>query len=133
MFFDLHTRHILKCSFEKGIAIKSIPGELQDDSNDHGDDGDYTNEEDEVDDNKNDGEDDYELNKMRSELVHESLKAGTYIGIYSEHNAFEMFYICKVIKCETAMDDTYDYYQHCIPKGTDYIVCKYLEKTDEKK
>ena len=44
-----------------------------------------------------------------------------------------MFYICKVIKCETAMDDTYDYYQHCIPKGTDYIVCKYLEKTDEKK
>ena len=54
---------LLKCSFEKGIAIKSISGELQDDSDDHGDDGDYTNEEHEVDDNKNDGED--ELNEMK--------------------------------------------------------------------
>ena len=43
---------LLKCSFEKGIAIRSISGELQDDGDDHEVDGDYTNEEDEVDDDK---------------------------------------------------------------------------------
>ena len=61
------------------------------------------------------------------------LKEGPFIALYSVPQAPELFYLCKVISCETTTESISDAYDHSILKGMKYVKVDYLEKVKEKK
>ena len=100
-----------KCEFEPGRIIKK---------------GDVSSEDDKI-----DGPE-YE-NEIPKELFFSHIKKGLYIALYSPPQASELFYLCKVLSCETATTSISDANDHTVLQGIKYIRAHYLEKVKEKK
>ena len=56
-----------------------------------------------------------------------------YAALYSLSQASELFYLCKVLSCETATRSISDANDHTVLQGMKYIRAHYLEKVKEKK
>ena len=52
-------------------------------------------------------------------------------AIYSYENSPEPFYICKVIKSDTATENLFDGVGHYVESGKKYLLINYLEKIKE--
>ena len=70
--------------------------------------------------------------EIRGSSVMECITKDSVIALYSPSSALELFYLCKVIKFGTAIDELKDDSDHVIQKGQPYIQCKYFEKVGEK-
>ena len=53
--------------------------------------------------------------------------------IYSDENARERFYLCKILDVRTAEETVQDNYDHYIEKDTKYLICNYFEKVKERR
>ena len=115
-----------KCEFEPGRIIKK---------------GDVNSEDDKIDGSE------YEENEILKEsffshiekgsYVKESffshIEKGSYVALYSPPQASELFYLCKVLSCETTTTSISDANDHTVLQGMKYIRAHYLEKVKEKK
>ena len=70
----------------------------------------------------------YEENEIPNELFFSHIKKGLYIALYSPPQASELFYLCKVLSCETATTSISDANNHTVLQGMKYIRTYYLEK-----
>ena len=101
-----------KCEFEPGRIINK---------------GDVNSEDDKTDGSK------YEGNEILKESFFPHIEKGFYIGLYSPPQASELFYLWKVLSCETATTSISDANDHTVLQGMKYIRAQYLEKVKEKK
>ena len=101
-----------KCEFEPGRIIKK---------------GDVNSEDDKIDGSE------YEENEIFKESFFSHIKKGSYVALYSPPQASELFYLCKVLSCETATTSISDANDHTVLQGMKYIRDYYLEKVKEKK
>ena len=62
----------------------------------------------------------------------EDFKPGSYVAIYSQSNATELFYVCKVLGVNRAEEEMVDDNDHCIQAGKLFLKCNYLEKEEAK-
>ena len=58
----------------------------------------------------------------------DTIMVDSFIGIYSHEMANEPFFTCKVLEKKCATENIHDDNNHCVPAGTNYMVCNYLEK-----
>ena len=56
------------------------------------------------------------------------IKNGSYIALYSPPQASELFYLCKVLSCETATTSISDANNHTVWQGMKYIWAHYWKK-----
>ena len=56
-------------------------------------------------------------------------KKGLYVALYSPPQASELFYVCKVLCCETATTSISDTNNHTVLQGIKNIRAHYLEKS----
>ena len=101
-----------KCEFEPGRIIKK---------------GDVNSEDDKIDGSE------YEENEILTESFFSHIEKGLYIALYSPPQASELFYLCKVLSCETTITSISDANDHTVLQGMKYIRAHYLEKVKEKK
>ena len=101
-----------KCKFEPGRIIKKV---------------DVNSEDDKIDDSE------YEENEIPKEFFFSHIENGSYVALYSPPQASELFYLCKVLSCETAATSISDANDHTVLQGMKYIRTHYLEKVKEKK
>ena len=69
----------------------------------------------------------------REQQVIDTVKEGLFVALYSDANASELFYACKVLGIDVATEDIKDGYKHQTDAGQRYLKCYYLEKVKEKK
>ena len=105
-------RNLGKWEFEPGRIIKK---------------GDVNSEDDKIDGSE------YEENEILTESFFSHIEKGLYIALYSPPQASELFYLCKVLSCETATTSITDANDHTVLQGMEYIMAHYLEKVKEKK
>ena len=101
-----------KCEFEPCRIIKK---------------GDVNSEDDKIDGSE------YEENEIPKELFFSHIDKGSYVVLYSASQASELFYLRKVLSCETATTSISDANNHTVLQGIKYIRAHYLEKVKEKK
>ena len=101
-----------KCEFEPDRIIKE---------------GDVNSEDDKI----NGSE--YEENEILKGPFFSHIKKGLYAALYSLSQASELFYLCKVLSCETTTRSISDANDHTVLQGMKYIRAHYLEKVKEKK
>ena len=104
--------HLAACKIEKGKLYNNITC----------DDIDAEDEE-----NCNEDEDEHEDELPRGTYF-DMIQAGAFIAIYSYENSLEPFYICKVIKSDTATENLFEGVGHYVENGNKYLLCNYLEK-----
>ena len=83
-------------------------------------------------DDKIDGSE-YEENEILKDSFFSHIEKGSYVALYSPHQASELFYLFKVLSCETATTSISDANDHTVLQGMKYIRVHYLEKVKEKK
>ena len=54
------------------------------------------------------------------------------VAMYSQSNATELFYVCKVLEVNRAEEEMVDDNDHCIQAGKLFLKCNYLEKEEAK-
>ena len=114
------------CKIEKGVLIGEE--QMEDGDNEVNDDEGNTPDEDCDNDNE-----DFEVNDLirREESIFSCIIEGSYVAVYSDTNANEIFYVCKVNELKIADEDMIDEFEHSVSKGSRYLSCNYLEKIDE--
>ena len=83
-------------------------------------------------DDKIDGSE-YEENEILKDSFFSHIEKGSYVALYSPHQASELFYLFKVLSCQTATTSISDANDHTALQGMKYIRVHYLEKVKEKK
>ena len=83
-------------------------------------------------DDKIDGSE-YEENEILKDSFFSHIAKGSYVALYSPHQASELFYLFKVLSCQTATTSISDANDHTALQGMKYIRVHYLEKVKEKK
>ena len=83
-------------------------------------------------DDKIDGSE-YEENEILKDSFFPHIKKGSSVALYSPPQASELFYLCKVLSCETTTTSISDANDHTVLQGMKYIRAYYLEKVKEKK
>ena len=96
-----------KCEFEPCRIIKK---------------GDVNSEDDKIDGSE------YEENEIPKELFFPHIDKGSYVVLYSASQANELFYLRKVLSCETTTTSISDANNHTVLQGMKYIRTHYLEK-----
>ena len=96
-----------KCEYKSGRIIKK---------------GDVNSEDDKIDGSE------YEENEILTESFFSHIEKGLYIALYSPPQASELFYLCKVLSCETATTSISDANNHTVLEGMKYIWAHYWKK-----
>ena len=68
---------------------------------------------------------------MRAESVNSIVSKDSTIALYSSANAFELFYLCKVLDFGEATKLLKDKNKHVTEKGSKFIKCQYYQKIKE--
>ena len=71
--------------------------------------------------------------QLQPEIIFDLITPGSVVALYSPPNAGELFYLCKVNAVDVAETDLHDKFNHIILKGSRFMKCNYLEKTDDRK
>ena len=58
-----------------------------------------------------------EQHELRADSVLDVVQVGSYIALFSPHNALELFYLCKVLEFGVAVEDMQEDYNRTVLKG----------------
>ena len=83
-------------------------------------------------DDKIDGSE-YKENEILKESFFSHIEKGSYIVLYLPPQTSGLFYLCKVLICETTTTSISDANDHTVLQGMKYIRAHYLEKVKKKK
>ena len=114
---------LIYCKCEKGVLICN---------------GDAESDEEEEDDNENgvvqtSNDKEVEENEMYGSNILDVITTGSVVALYSDENARELFYLCKILDVKTAEETVQDNYDHYIEKNTNYLICNYFERVKERR
>ena len=115
----------INCIEGKGSFLPSRQNEVESDSETESDVSD--------DENVDEAFDELETFEIKSNNIIEIIQPGSVIALYSPPEAFELFYLCKVVKVGVATEPIADKFNHFIESGSKYVKCQYFEKIKEKR